>query len=348
MSILNELHKAMSAVGLESDNRVENRPYAGHAFESELTEIDEVVSLFDLEGANQGYAILDSAMVLAAGTEEDGSINLGALNSFGLESVVETVKRTGYKAKALAMKMVDALIEFVKKIMNILMNKNLVLKKFGTYIKKYKDKLSNKQIGEKDDEKEVTIRTYKGLGTFLGECVTITKTEIDEEINKIKSAANFTAFMAALKGALERVTQLGKNSFDTIDKVEAILEEKVLEEKYDKMIEGFEYTETETLTIKAAKAAILKAVNETTAHTGKDVKVQAQLRKFVDATKKARDKMVKDSSYTDTEDNMKENMIVQKVASVITRAQSQYTKLFKHATNALNALLADMHKIISA
>ena len=343
-NILTELKRTYA--GLEGTAVVEEvKPYAGHAFESELTEIDEILGTFDLEEGCEGYALVEAALIVAAATEENGAVNLAGLEAVGTSQLAEKVKQAGYKARAYANKIIDAVLKFIKNLVNVIMNKNVALKKFGKLIKKYNATLIKKQFGEKADGKEITIRDFSNLEALVGETKKLTKTDIDAETTKVKDASDWDAFFAALKAALAKVSGLAAGDFKDIDAVTAILEDDKIKTRFEDVIEANEVKETLTVSYSEAKRALVKVATRIEATLDTDIKIQAQMRKLMKEVEKKRKNIFK--ATTETEDMAKDNLVVNKAALVVTKSQAGYTKLFKHTSNALNALLTDMYKVNS-
>ncbi|MGL5766503.1 MAG: hypothetical protein ACRCX8_12775 [Sarcina sp.] len=359
MSILEGLRAARRA----TSGKVEiDRPYAGHEFGLEMEDLDSLISIVDVGLENDNtFTELELGGILAANTEENGKFGFGLESGtfdFGTEAVVETIKRAGYKGKAMGKNLINVVVGFVKRIINIVTNKNLIIKKYGTLFEKISDRLATKTF-EKTDKK-ISIRDFSKIADLVDVATSTNEAGLDAVISGIESTTSLDVLIAKglgwilvlSKGLVKRDGVVSGNKID-LDKIKKLLDDKVIPKNTDDMIKEYEVGKATEVTVGSAKTTLSSNISSLKGKLDEDVKVQAGLRKFVKTLEDKRDELVSEegasvsgNGIVDSIDEL--NMAVNKFGTIVTQIQAGYTKIFKHTTSSLSALATDAQKVLAA
>lgn len=350
MSLLKALEDAKQ-FGLESDN-IERNAYNGHAFGNEMVEIDEIVSIMDIGTEGELYTDIELAPIFSAYTVEGEQIDFTIdFEGFGMEAVMEKIKGAGSKTWAFIKKMGKIIVGLVKRMINVVVNKNLALKKYGKVITTLIQKLDSKTF--KDGEKKVKIHELDGLAALVESASAVTGATVQASTNAIKKSKNWNSLYNLVVGDLVWLTNSDELKDPTAEKLETIIKEKKVLIAFDKEIEACQINETEE-TATAAKSKVLALAKSLDKKLEENVKIQGNLRDYAAALEAQVDKLTTSDALEgyqegDSKDEATEQYkTLQKVGSVVAQSQAAYTKLFKHTTKCLGTLIADMRKVLSA
>lgn len=359
MSILEGLRAARR----ETSGKIEiAKPYAGHEFGLEMEELDSLISIVDIGLENDNtFTELELGGILAANTEENGGFGFGLESGtfdFGTEAVVETIKRAGYKGKAMGKNLVNVVVGFVKRIINIITNKNLIIKKYGTLFEKISDKLATKTF-EKTDKK-VSIRDFSKIADLVVFATGTKESDVEAASSNIEKqttlngliGSGLSAILALSKGLIKGDSILNGTKVDN-EKINKMISEKTISKNVDDKVKEYEVGKATEMTVGAAKTSVSTVITALKGSLDEDVKVQAGLRKFVKTVEDKRDELVSaeganvtGSTVVDSIDEL--NMAVNKFGTIVTQIQAGYTKIFKHTTSSLSALATDAQKVLAA
>lgn len=346
-SLIKELK---SARALSSGKAEAERIYAGHGFESEMEDFDMLLSTLELgmEGDNT-FTELELCGVVAAHTTEAGKISFTGLESidFGTEAVIEKVKRAGYRGKAMAKKLANVVVNFVKRVINILTNKNLIIKKYDSVFEKLIDRLTTKTYDKSD--KKVSVRNFSDLKSLMDIATDMNETKIESLISAVENSKDFNNFAVAALTAIVSVSHgiVGVNTMIDIKAVDKMLKDKTISKEIDKVLKEHKFDKSSEVKVSEAKTTLLAVARSIKGQLEEDVKVQKGLRDLVKACEEKRDELMADDSLDQT-DADEISMLVNKMGPIVAQIQAGYTRIFKHTTGALQALATDMQKCLAA
>lgn len=350
MSLLKTLEDAKQ-YGLESDN-IERSAYNGHSFENEMIEIDEIVSIMDIGTEGDVYTDIELAPIFSAYSVEGEKVDFGIdFEGFGMEAVMEKIKGAGSKSWAFIKKMGKIIVGLVKRMINVVVNKNLALKKYGKVITTLIQKLDSKTF--KDGEKKVKIHELNGLAALVDSAAAVTGATVQASTNAIKKSKSWNSLYNLVVGDLEWLTNSDELKSPTAEKLESIIKDKKVLVAFDGEIEACKIEETEE-TATEAKSKVLTLAKSLDKKLEENVKIQGNLREYASAleaqvTKLTTSDALEGYQEGDAKDEATEQYkTLQKVGSVVAQSQAAYTKLFKHTTKCLGTLIADMRKVLSA
>lgn len=347
MSLINALKAAKN----NTSERKGEGVYNGHGFESNMEAMDLVLNTLELgfEG-DSSFVELELSGILSAHTEQNGSLVFTGLESvdFGIESITEKIKRTGYKSKALAKKLGNIVVGFVKRIVNIVSNKNLIVKKYGDVLEKLIDKLTVKTYDKTDIK--VNIRDFSDLPELVKESVSVEESHIEKCNDEIENAKDWESFIST---SSKSILLFSNNQFDlsgmTIKALDKIISDKTIIKGAEKAAKKYKFNKAKEKTVSEAKSQLLSIARSIAPSLEEDIKVQKGLRDFVKTVEEKRDELMADDSV-DTEGKTidEQNMMVNKLGPIVAQLQAAYTKLFKLVTGALQALATDIQKVLAA
>lgn len=347
MSLINALKAAKNNTSERSGEGV----YSGHGFESNMEAMDLVLNTLELgfEG-DSSFIELELSGILSAHTEADGSLGFTGLESvdFGIESITEKIKRTGYKSKALAKKLGNIVVGFIKRIVNIVSNKNLIVKKYGDVLEKLIDKLTVKTYDKTDSK--VAIRDFSKLAELVKTSVELNESDLDkcnDDIEKTKSWEDFISTAATSIFVLSNgIVDINTATVKSLDKV---ISDKVIIKKTDGILKTYKFDKFKEKTVSEAKTELLSIARSIAPSLEEDVKIQKGLRDFVKAVEDKRDELMADENVdTEGRDIDEQNMVVNKLGPIVAQLQASYTRTFKLTTASLQALATDMQKVLAA
>lgn len=353
MSLLKDLLDAKQ-LGLESETNTRSA-YAGHAFENEMIEIDAVVSMFDIGTEGQLYTDIDLAPVLSAyGIEgEDGNVTLDFTKEFeglGLESVTEKIKSAGTKTKDFFKKMGKIIVGFVKRMINILVNKNLTLKKYGAVVKKLLTKIEGKTF--KDGEKKLDLHEFDGLEKLLDNSKFVTKGGVQSMIKEVKNSKKWLNLYDTVVDDIWLLTGSEING-KTPEQLDTIIKDKSIIKSFQETIEGCD-PKAKEYTCNAAKTKFASIAKDIEKYLGENIDIQSSLREYADVLEKKvteltnSDSLEKYAEGAERDAATEQYKILQKMGSIIAQSQAAHTKLFKHTAKCLGTLISDMKKVAGA
>jgi len=346
MRVIDELRNitvGATEIGMEAVDK-----YKGEPLSDCFNMVDDLEEMLTVDETATDMIIgMESMIGAVAFRNEDGEVEIKG-QSIGLEGMAETVKASGYKAKAFAKRLIATVIKFVKSVILKLRTSDAKLKSFGKVTKKYREKLVTARAEEKSSDKEYSIRTCK-FEDLIKEVKEMNNVDLKSHITPLKSGApDWQSFFNLVTGSIKDVTGLKDDNIKDIEAIETTIKDKVINENMEDIIEGFEI-EKEDMSFTDAKTYLLKESKIVEAACKKDVKVQKDLARLVEALETGLEKTMKaEERGVVGGDTYKQNAMVSKMGILITHTQLAQTKLFKHCASALQSLITDMAKVTAA
>lgn len=295
------------------------------------------------------------AIVEAKQAEYQEALNKETLeSSFAVESIVNKVKRGAYNVKIKGKEIVQKVVVMIKGLYDQFMVADGKLKSYKKLIKKYREKL-NTSIPDTKEDVEYTIRQYD-YKAILKTWLDAAPVSIDTA--SIKSAESVGALVAAtvetvstsIIGKLPEKMRTGVNisGSATAETIQEIIKDKILVENAKDYINDIkESGETDTVSPTQAVSTLSTAASSVE-NMIEDRKYKKHLDKFIKDINSTLKKITKDKNKEVGSDTIESTQKVVALGALVvqyrTHVMSPWTKT---VTSVLQALLADMAKVIS-
>lgn len=207
----------------------------GHSFESEMNEIDLLVSIMDIGVEGDVFSKIDLLMIESAYENEDGTFDFSDFKGFGLEATSGKVNSSVEKIKKFAKKVLGILKGLMRKALrglNIVINfmvKIVCLLIVGRPLRK--EIVIGKKFLEGELNEKITIHEYSGLNKILQ---LITNKNLLKNLDQTTAMIDKTVKIKDIQRGIVRLLNNMTFMFD----IKPTLDEEMTPEKLKSEISG--------------------------------------------------------------------------------------------------------------
>lgn len=276
--------------------------------------------------------------------------------SFSTESLVNKAKRAGYAIKINGKELIQKLLTWIKGIFDQYMVADGKLKSYKKLIKKYREKL-NVSTPSTQEDKEISIRKteYK---TRLEQYIKAIPEHTNIKTSEIKAADTVVKVVEALITQLNTL-MLGTDVPNTIkdgisltgtaEDIQEIVKDKKLVDNMKDFLEDLkDEADPEDMTPSAALSHLSSQASQVEAAI-KDRKYKKAIDNLVKAANETMKKINKKKDSVTDETTIEASQKVAALGALVTQYRTHVLGAWTKAiTSMLQALLADMAKVINA
>lgn len=277
--------------------------------------------------------------------------------SYAIESLVNKAKRAGYNLKINAKELVQKLLTWIKGIFDQYMVADGKFKSYKKLIKKYREKLNVSTPSTKED-KEISIRQTKYKARLEAYYKAIPQSS-EISTSSIKGAADVNALVTALVAELTKImfnnnvpNQI-KDGIVITDKsaedIQEIVKEKKLVDNIKEYLEDLkDEADPEDMSPSAALSHLSSQASQVESLIT-DRKYKKTIDNLVKAANDTLKKLNKKKDVSVTQDTVEASQKVAALGALVTQYRTHVLGGWTKAmTSMLQALLADMAKVINA
>lgn len=276
--------------------------------------------------------------------------------NFATESLVNKAKRAGYAIKINGKELIQKLLTWIKGIYDQYMVADGKLKSYKKLIKKYREKLNTSTPSTKEG-KEITIRTID-YSKYLGEFLKAIPDPSTVSTSNIKSQTTIAGLVTAFTTEITQIISHKdlpsaiKDGVDLTSKsaedIQELVKDKKLVENIKDYLEDLKEPDTDDKTPSEALSYLSSQATSVEAAI-KDKKYKKTIDNLVKAANDTMKKINKNKNNAVNDASVESSQQVAALGALVTQYRTHVLGTWTKAiTSMLQALLADMAKVINA